>query len=336
MAGKRIFITGSSGLVGNRCLIRALEKGYDVVSSVRSPEKAEFVRRGIQPVVSTENLNFVVIPDIAVEGCFDEHLSEVDYIVHVASPLWTVSDLSDMERAYVQPAVNSTMSILKAAEEAKPVKKVVLCSSLAALTAKEKCFGDDIDGVTYTAENRIPDSHYQPMKDHYFAGKTLARNATDRLVKEGLPFDVINIFPSSVLGRFEPAKTIEELLANSNIRGLAMVIGKTLPPLPTSCVHVNDLAKMHIDVLGMKTEKYHNFGAGIHMSFKEQFEVAKKHFPSAVENGRFPCSGDIPDRQFLFDSKDTEKFFGWKFKSFEDMVFDIATQYLELLPGSAD
>lgn len=341
MAGKRIFLTGSSGLVGNRCLIRALEKGYNVVASVRSPEKAETVRKGISSLVGPhlDNLAFVIIPDMSVVDCFDEHMSEVDYIVHVASPLWTVSDFSDMNRAYVQPAVNSTLSIISAAKKAKTVEKIVLCSSLAALTTNEKCFGNDIDGVTYTAESRVPDSYYQPMKDqmfeHYFAGKTFALNATDRLVKEGLPFDVINIFPSTVLGRFEPAKATEELLASSNIRGLAAVLGKTLDALPTSCVHVDDLAKMHIDVLSMKTNKYHNFGAGIYTSFNQQVEVAKKHFPVAVEKGLFPCDGNVPDREFLFDASGTENYFGFRFRSFEAMVVDLTTQFQELSPKSA-
>lgn len=337
MSGKRIFLTGSSGVVGNRCLIRALQQGYDVIASVRTPENANTVRRGISSTVGPDlldKLTFVIIPDIAIPDCFDDFLSEVDYIVHVASPLWTISDFSDMNHAYIQSAVNSVLSILSAAKKSKTVEKVVLCSSLAALTTNEKCLGRDIDGVAYTAESRVPDSHYQPVKaqtfEHYFAGQTLALNATDRLVEAGLPFDVITIYPSTVLGRFEPATTTEELLASSNARGLAAVLGKTLDPLPTSCVHVDDVARMHIDVLGMKTGRYHNFGAGTHMSFNEQIEIAKTHFPDAVARGIFPCDGSIPDREFLFDTSSTEDFFGFQFKTFEEMVVDVAAQFLEL------
>jgi nucleoside-diphosphate-sugar epimerase len=337
MSGKRIFLTGSSGLVGNRCLIRALQQGYDVIASVRTPEKANTVRRGISSTVGPDlldNLTFVIIPDIAIPDCFDDFLSEVDYIVHITSSTWTVSNFSDMNRAHVQPAVNSLLSILSAAKKSKTVEKVVLCSSLAALTTNEKYLGHDIDHVTYTAENRVPDTHYQPvnaqLSSHYFAGQALALNATDRLVEAGLPFDVINIHPSTVLGRFEPATTTDELLASSNASALAAVLGKTLDPQLTSCIHVDDVARLHIDVLGKKTGRHHNFGAGVHMSFNSQIAIAKTRFPAAVARGIFPCAGSVPDREFLFGTGSTEEFFGFRFKTFEEMVVDVAAQFLDL------
>ena len=98
---------------------------------------------------------------------------------------------------------------------------------------------------------------------------------------------------------------------------------------------MDDLAKMHIDVLGMKTEKYHNIGAGTQVPFKQQIDVAKKNLLEAVKNGVFLYNGNISDRKFLFDASETERFFSWKFKSFEDIVFDIATQYVELSLESA-
>lgn len=260
MSGKRIFLTGSSGLVGNRCLIRALQQGYDVIASVRTPEKTNTVRRGISSTVGPDlldNLTFVIIPDIAIPDCFDDFLSEVDYIVHVASPVRTISDLSETNHAHVQPTANCVRSILSAAQKSKTVEKVVLCASLAAPTPNAKPLGHDIDSVAHTAEGEAPDAHHQTVDaqtlEHSFAGKNLAA---------GLPFDVITISPATALGRFEPATTTAELLASSNARALAAVLGKTLDPLPASCVHVDDLARLHIDVLGMKTGALPQFRRG--------------------------------------------------------------------------
>lgn len=238
-----------------------------------------------------------------------------------------------------KPAHIGTLRILEAAEKAPSVKKVVLCSSLAAITTFDTCFGDDINGVTYNANSRTPDSYYEPIKpapvEHYFAGKTWALNATDEFVKKGLHFDVINIIPSSVLGRCEIATTPQELMATSNVRALAIAIGKELDPVPTSCVSVDDMAKLHIDVLNMKTGKYHTFGAGIQMSFEEEeAEVIRKHFPDAIEKGIFPMTGKEPDRPVLFDCSATESFSGWIFKPFEDQVKDVAEQHLELVKRS--
>jgi hypothetical protein len=84
----------------------------------------------------------------------------------------------------------------------------------------------------------------------------------------------------------------------------------------------------------MKTKKYHNFGAGIQVVWEDQVDIVQRRFPDAVQEGLFSCNGKIPDRPFLFDCAATERFFGWNFKSFEEQVFDLARQYLELVQKS--
>jgi len=54
------------------------------------------------------------------------------------------------------------------------------------------------------------------------------------------------------------------------------------------------------------------------------------HFHGPVAEGLFPCGGSISDREFLFDSSETENSFGWKFRTFDEMIIDLAKQYLEL------
>ena len=217
------------------------------------------------------------------------------------------------------------------------VKKVVITSSVGAAVLRSKNFGPDVDGVSYTAASRVSETYYESIKadEYYSAGKTLALNATDKFVKERDPhFDVINVLPSFALGPFELASTTDQLLAPTNYRGLAIAIGRKLNPAPTSCVHVDDLAKIHIDILHMKTQRYQSFGAGCQMSFAEQVDIIRKHFPSAVQKGIFPMDGEAPDRPFLFDTAATESFFGWKFKPFEEQVVDLARNYLELVDES--
>ncbi|KAH8804470.1 hypothetical protein F5884DRAFT_678757 [Xylogone sp. PMI_703] len=331
-----ILLTGSSGLVGNRCAIRALQAGYRVIASVRSESKAENVRKSVGRVCDVTSLEFIIIPDMAVKGVFNDISRSVDYIVHLASPCWTVTDFSDMDQAFVQPAYLGVSNILEAALQAPLVKKVVLCSSFVALVTMDQIFSKDSSTVTYNSDNRVPDSYYSTVKaqEHYLAGKTKALNFTDRFSKQSLHFDIINVFPASVLGRFEPAASPDELLANSNIRGLAMAVGKTLDPLPTTSVHVDDVAKIHIDILAMNTNKYHNFGAGIQVSWGDQVDIVQRHFPDAVRKGVFSCDGKVLDHLFHFDCAATEEFFGWKLKSFEEQVFDLAEQYVELVQKS--
>ena len=334
-----IFLTGASGLVGNRCLLRALQQNYHVLASARSQARADAIRRSMGTLANDSNLSFVVIPDMTVEGVFDEPVKSADYVIHVASPLWTTDrslPADELKKAWVDPAVASTMGILEAARQNPSMKKVVLTSSAGAITTLDRTFGDNIDGVVYTADSRVPDSHYETIKgdsiEHYMASKALSLNDTDRFVAEKSPhFAVVNVIPTSVVGRYEMAETPAQLLANSNIRGLAIAIGQKLGKVPTGYIHLDDLAKVHVDVLKMETPNYLSFATSVSSSCTEQVEAVKKHFAEAIADGRFTMDGEMEDRPFHLDSEATEKFFGWEFQSYDAMVKDVGQHYLELL-----
>ena len=334
-----VFLTGASGLVGNRCLHRALQSGYHVLASVRSQTKADAVRRSMGTLANDSNLSFVVIPDMTLEGVFNVPVQKADYVIHVASPLWT-SDMTlpahELYKHWVKPAVSSTIGILEAASQNSRIKQVVLTSSAGAVTTLDRCFGDNVDGVVYTANSRVLDSEYETIKEdpieYYMASKALSLNATDKFVAEkSPPFAVINVVPTSVIGRFDMAQTPEQLLANSNVRGLGIAVGQKLGKVPTGVIHVDDLAKIHVDVLKMEMPKYLSLGASVKNSYLEQAVSVKKHFPEAVKDGRFSMDGEIVDRPFELDAQETEKFLGWKFQEFDSMVKTVGEQYLELL-----
>lgn len=339
---EKIFLTGASGLVGNRCLLHALQAGYHVLASVCSQSKADAVRRSMGKLANASNLSFVEIPDMTAAGVFDHPVRTADYVVHVASPLWT-TDMAvpavELYKTWVEPAVASTLGILEAASQNPRVKKVVLTSSAGALTTLDRCFGANVDGVTYTAASRVEGSVYATVQpdpiEHYMASKALALNATDAFVAERAPaFAVVNVVPTSVIGRFEMAETPAQLLANSNVRALAVAVGQRIGRVPTGVVHVDDLAKVHIDVLKMETPGYLSLGASVRNVFARQADSVRKHFPDAVEDGRFSMDGEVEDRPFELDASETEKFFGWKFQGFDAMVKAVGEQYLELLSKS--
>jgi nucleoside-diphosphate-sugar epimerase len=309
MSGKRIFLTGSDNLIGNRCLILALQQSYNVIASVPSPQEANTVRRGFSPLLSpdeVDNLTFVIIPDLSAPNCFDDHLSEVDYIIHTdVAPNPTTASLAKT-LAFISPTINS---LLSAARASKTVQKVVVCSPAATPASPRKSLSSGI--------NTVPLSHPPTL------------NAT----AQPLPFDLISILSSTPLGRFEPATTPAELLASSSLSCLAAALGQTIPSQPASCVHVEDLARMSLDVLNMATSRSQTFTAGVPVSFNQQIEIVRQRFPEAVARGVFPCDGNVPDQEGVLDmreTRETEEFFGWKFKSFEDMIIDVAGQYLEL------
>lgn len=102
MTDQWIFLTGSSGLVGNRCLLKALQDGFKVIASVRSRSKADAVRKSMKGLARADNLDFVFIEDFGTEGVFDAAVSKVDFVVHAAAPRVTAADPSDLDRTLVR------------------------------------------------------------------------------------------------------------------------------------------------------------------------------------------------------------------------------------------
>jgi nucleoside-diphosphate-sugar epimerase len=55
----------------------------------------------------------------------------VDYVIHVASPFHFKA--TDFAKDFYEPAIDGTKEMLKAASEAKTVKRVVITSSVGAV-----------------------------------------------------------------------------------------------------------------------------------------------------------------------------------------------------------
>jgi nucleoside-diphosphate-sugar epimerase len=124
MSQERIFITGSTGFIGSHVIDVALKAGYRVRLSVRKDTQITLLKS----IFPTGKLEFVIVPDISQRDAFQGLLDDVDYIFHLASPM--PGKGQDIQKDYVEPAVNGTESILLAASRYPRVKKVVIMSSL--------------------------------------------------------------------------------------------------------------------------------------------------------------------------------------------------------------
>ncbi|GAB1194348.1 hypothetical protein APSETT444_003593 [Aspergillus pseudonomiae] len=146
---------------------------------------------------------------------------------------------------------------------------------------------------------------------------------------------VANIMPGCVYGRNELALTAHEVLEeNSSNRFLmASITGTELPfPVHGGYVHIDDLADVHLKVLRLAPgpESISNFGASVDIDYTGTFGHVEKAFPKAVADGTLK-RGNMPTLPISYDSSETEKALGIKFRPFEDAVVDTARQYLEKL-----
>lgn len=124
-----IFITGATGFIGSQVAKHVLQAGYKVRLSIRRKEQEQDVRSWLRE--GEGNLEFVHIPDLTTAGAFDNALSGVQHIFHLASPL--PGKGQDVHKDYVEPAVKGTLAILEEAKKHDQIKFVIVTSSILAL-----------------------------------------------------------------------------------------------------------------------------------------------------------------------------------------------------------
>ena len=340
MAEELILITGATGHLGFRTLVLALEAGYSVRAAVRSQAKAKEILAApsIKTLDPGPKLDFVYVPDIVADGAYDDALSGVKAIIHIASPLSSLLSAEDHERDIITPAVKGTTNILKAAAKEPSVKRIVVTSSQSAIIAWEDAVAADNDHI-YTAEESAPDPSgpYTSLFEAYAAAKVKALNATREYVRTEKPsFDVINIMPVFVVGKNELITDVKDILIGSNQFPFVPILGQHASMPTTGAVtHLDDVAKVHILSLDPKVEGNQDFGTqaggteGI--VWDDGIEIVKRRFPEAVKDGRLPANGSQPTKKIRFDTSRTERVLGIKFQSFEDALVSITEHYLELL-----
>lgn len=326
MSSPTLLITGVTGFIGFKVLVEALEQGYTIRAAVRSIEKSKTI--SLHPKIlaagGQDKLSFVEVPDICRQSAYDEALRGISHVIHHASPL--PSPFLDPTTEIYEPAIASVDTILQSALQATTVRKVVITSSSFA-----NCPFPPDPTKQVTVESRTPDRSgpFDSMMPAYMGGKVAALNLTDRFVKEKRPpFSVVNIFPGLVLGRDDRATSFQDLSAGTNAILLGIITGQSASwPLPSGVAHVSDVAKVHL--LALKEDVTRDIGVTTAHKFNDAWEIIKRQFPKAVADGVF-TQGDQATVPSSWDSYQEDIFPGLKYKTYEDIVVDVASQYLEL------
>ena len=272
-------------------------------------------------------LTFKEIPDILVPEAYHGKLDDVQYVVHVASPL------PNPTKDVIQPSVLGTANILEAALNVPTIRRVVLTSSIIANMEYPPPQDRSV-----TAADRTPDPQPGPQRTAnplaaYRTSKVLALNATDRFVDERQPhFSVHTIFPGYVFGRDERASNLETLCRGSNNLLLKQLTGNVNAiPQMSSATHVADVAQTHVLALDENTvEAGKDLGVTQPVVYNDAWDIVAKHFPEAVQEGIF-SKGSQQDLVTKWDASETQKVLGRDFRTYEEAVKDTAQQYLDLL-----
>ncbi|GAB1313464.1 methylglyoxal reductase (NADPH-dependent) gre2 [Madurella fahalii] len=333
----KVLLTGGSGFIAAHILEQLLAKGHNVVTTVRSEEKAAKIREAYPSQAASGDLTVVIVPDIAQPDAFDEAVKVpgLEVVLHTASPFHF--KFKDPKKELIDPAVIGTTSILRAITRSAPtVKRVVVTSSFAAILEEAKIF----DPSTTFSESSwnpvtIADIHNSPATA-YRASKTLAERAAWDFVRDpanGAKFDLVTINPPMVFGPVVHYLASLDAINTSNERIVDCVRGKwreAVPPTGPAViwVDVRDVALAHVKA-GLEIPEAGGkrlFVVSGFFSNAELGALVRKNFPEDSE--RLPTAetegGELPpeEKRFRYDNSATTKLLGIDWIGFEKCVVD--------------
>ncbi|KAE8150355.1 hypothetical protein BDV25DRAFT_139921 [Aspergillus avenaceus] len=311
----KTLLTGSTGFIGSSLTHRLLQEGHTLILTIRHADQAPKLRRIFAPHAS--QLEFAVVPDITVPGCYDDVLHDVGVVFHLASPL-TQAGGKDM----VSPAVKGTREILGACLRAGGVRKVVVTGSVMSLVS----IGGLRDGVVISEDDEV-DYTIPENPDGvtaYHASKLAAHRATLDFYQSSQPsFDLVTLHPVFVFGR----SLVQDSAQISGSCGI--LYGSLFAEKPVSGqflgVHIDDVVEAHVRVLDDKVKGFREFLlAGERRSWGDVKAFVERRFP------------DLPIRlqgvdyvDYRVDAGRAERELGISFKGLEEMVGDVVCQQLE-------
>ncbi|KAM0551179.1 hypothetical protein ACHAPJ_008521 [Fusarium lateritium] len=129
---------------GFKTLALLLEQSYYVCATTQNAagfEKIAVLKR-IAPFRS--QLSNQIMPDITVEGAYDEAVQGVNLTIYVASPIPGVFSGNDYERWMIEPAVQGTVGMLESAANVTGIRRIVITAPY--LSVADLYYTGPIDG----------------------------------------------------------------------------------------------------------------------------------------------------------------------------------------------
>ncbi|QDS76011.1 hypothetical protein FKW77_004832 [Venturia effusa] len=322
----KVLVTGGSGFIAAHIL--------NVLLELRSTLKGDQILAA-HPNISKEKLTYVVVPDIAKEGAFDEAVQSdppFDYVLHTASPFHYKFD--DPVKGLLEPAINGTKSILHAVKAFAPkVKRVVITSSFAAL------FNPVSPPEVYDETSWNPvtwDEAVTQLAYTYRGSKTFAERAAWEFVEKEKPnFDIATMNPPIVFGPIAHHLDSLDNLNTSNqlIRDLIqgkMAGGRLSPNSSPLFVDVRDLAIAHVQALEVPEAGGKRFfvTAG-HYSLADAVEAIRAAHPEIASKLPNTSTADNPPEVLGYDNTRAKEILGLEFTPLEKSVNDTVNSLLE-------
>ncbi|PYH47078.1 flavonol reductase [Aspergillus saccharolyticus JOP 1030-1] len=312
-----VLITGATGFIGSQVVFDVLKAGYRVRLVVRRAEQATKLERVYSRF--PERLEFVVVPDLTVDGCFDKPLQGVDYALHLASPLPGAGE--DL----LTPAVQGTVSILHSALKVPSIKKIVVTASALSIMP----LGGAADGSVIKETTDIQDvdpaqvASLNPF-DQYQASKIASYKATLDFVRDHHPtFDVVTLHPVFVFGYNQAQESADQLGGTCGMLYQAITAGKLFSDQYRG-VHVEDVSAAHVKALDSSIKGLQSYLlAAPPRPWSDVKTFVRQRYPN------LPVKLETQETTgYVLDTSKAERELGLTFKGMEDQVSDVIDQQL--------
>ncbi|PSS24444.1 Cinnamoyl-CoA reductase [Actinidia chinensis var. chinensis] len=236
--GKVVCVTGASGFIASWLVKLLLLRGYTVKASVRDPSDQRKTEHLLALDGANERLHLFQA-DLLDEGSFDPVVDGCEGVFHTASPVHF--SVSDPQADLIDPALKGTMNVLRSCTKVPSVKRVVLTSSMAAVTFNRKML---IPGVLVD-ETWFSDPLFcKESQLWYPLSKTLAEDSAWKFARE-YGIDMITMNPGWVIG------PLLQRTLNLTVEVVFKLINgaKSYPNAFYRWVDVRDVAHAHIQAL---------------------------------------------------------------------------------------
>ena len=271
-----VLVTGGTGFIATWVIVRALQNGHKVHTTIRSLARSDDVReavhRGDIPTDQTHAIKFFQADLLSDEG-WDEACAGCDYVMHVASP-FPVKIPKD-EDELIKPGKDGTLRVLRAAKRAGTVKRIVLTSSFAAVAGGQ---GPRTVDNPFTERDWTNAENLGRPVGSYEKSKTYAEKAAWQWQKEeGGGIELVAVNPVLVYGPMLGTSV------NTSLELPRRLLNGKIPCVPDlwfGIVDVRDVAGLHI--LAMETP--HAAGQR-YLATSDEMSVSAMHMALYLKEG---------------------------------------------------
>lgn len=348
MGRELILLTGATGFVGFRVLVRALECGYAVRCAVQGPGDLKKILSApsIKALkVSDHQLFWALLYDMTVPGAFDEAIRGANYIIHCAAApansLASDTIEQDQDGEIDHLAALGVLNLLQGAARMKPnnLKRIVITTSLADMDFNGRVTGGGpLVAAPLVSDDGIRASaHAAPFRD----GSKLSSAGTASTLRvseewtltQTPPFDVVFVLPDNILGRHELATSLREAEVGSNgviIQALEGVVAGSHLPLNGGFVSVHDVANAQISALTADVSRNGVIVLSTSITKRDVLEIVQRRSPGVFPEGTHHAGYQLSAKSYSSGVTEEAERIGTGYRSFESTVLEVAGQYVDL------